>query len=77
MPRVGLTAADVVLAGAEIADEVGHTSLTMGLLAERLGVRPPSLYKHVDGLADLQHRIAVLALTELDEVIRDGMLGLA
>jgi AcrR family transcriptional regulator len=49
----------------------------MGLLADRLGVRPPSLYKHVGGLADLQHRLATLAMTELGEVIRDAVQGKA
>jgi AcrR family transcriptional regulator len=77
MPRAGLTAADVVTAAAQIADEAGYPNLTLALVAQRLGVRTPSLYKHVDGLPDLQHRIAVLAMTELGEVIRDGMLGLS
>src|SRR6266849_4418319 len=49
----------------------------MGLLADRLGVRAPSLYKHVGGLADLQHRVATLAMTELGEVIRDAVQGRA
>jgi AcrR family transcriptional regulator len=77
MPRTGLAAADVVRAGAEIADEVGYQHLTLGLLAQRLGIRAPSLYKHVDGLADLQHRIATLATTELGEMARDAVAGLA
>ena len=59
MPRVGLTGEDVVASAAGLADEIGYASVTMGVLADRLGVRPPSLYKHVGGLADLQHRIAV------------------
>jgi len=75
MPRTGLSAGEVVRAGAELADEAGFASLTLGMVAERLGIRPPSLYKHVTSLADLQHRIAALAMRELDEVIRDAMLG--
>jgi AcrR family transcriptional regulator len=77
MPRVGLTKADVVRAGAELADDVGYGKLAMAPLAERLGVRTPSLYKHVTNLADLQRSIAVLALTELDREIRDAMHGLS
>ena len=75
--RAGLTADEVVRAAAEIADETSFAHLTLGLVAERLGVRPPSLYKHVDGLADLQHRVAVLAMTELGEITRDAAAGLA
>jgi len=77
VPRAGLTRDDVIAAAAGLADESGYHSLTMGLLAERLGVRAPSLYKHVDGLADLQHGIATLAVTELGEAARDAMQGLA
>lgn len=77
MPRSGLAAADVVRAGAEIADELGYHRLTLGLLAQRLGIRAPSLYKHVSGLGDLQHRIATLAMTEFGEMIRDAVAGLA
>jgi AcrR family transcriptional regulator len=77
VPRTGLSGGDVVAAAAGLADETGYAGLTMGLLADRLGVRPPSLYKHVGGLADLQHRVATLAMTELGEVIRDAVQGRA
>ncbi|MDZ5662405.1 TetR-like C-terminal domain-containing protein [Nocardioides sp. S-58] len=77
MPRAGLTAAAVTEAAAELADEVGLAHLSMGLVAERLSVKPPSLYKHVDGHADLVHRIAVLAATELGDALRDATQGRA
>ena len=62
MPRAGLDRTTVTAAAADLADEVGFTGLGMGLLAERLGVKTPSLYKHVTSQADLTHRIAVLAM---------------
>jgi AcrR family transcriptional regulator len=77
VPRAGLTGTEVVASAAALADEIGYPAVTMGLLADRLGVRPPSLYKHVDSLADLQHRVAALAMTELAEVIRDAVQGQA
>ena len=77
MPRVGLAPASVTEAGAALADEVGFAQLSMGLLAERLGVKTPSLYNHVDSLADLIHRIAVLAATELGDALRDATQGRA
>lgn len=69
MPRAGLDAATVTAAGAALADEIGLTRLSMGLLAERLGVKTPSLYKHVASLADLNHRIAVLSALELEAAL--------
>ena len=75
MPRAGLDPAAVVAGAAGLADEVGLANVTMGLLAERLGVRAPSLYKHVSSQADLNRRIAVLALTELGDELRDALQG--
>ena len=75
MPRAGLDQTSVTAAGAALADEVGFTGLSMGLLADRLGVRTPSLYKHVASQADLAHRIAVLAMNEIADAIRDATQG--
>ncbi|WP_380172875.1 TetR/AcrR family transcriptional regulator [Kineococcus sp. DHX-1] len=77
MPRAGLDAAAVTLAGADLADELGFEKLAMGVVADRLGVRPPSLYKHVGSLADLAQRIAALAATELGDTLRDALQGLS
>ena len=77
MPRAGLTTADVVAAGAALADEAGVGAVSLATLAQRLGVKPPALYKHVANLADLQHRIAALAMTELGETLRDALQGKA
>ena len=63
------------MAGATLADEVGFDQLGMALVAERLGVKTPSLYKHVDNLADLGHRIAVLAATELGDAVGQATQG--
>jgi AcrR family transcriptional regulator len=77
VPRAGLTPASVTEAGAALADEIGFDQLSMGLLAERLGVKAPSLYKHVTSQAELAHRIAVLAMIEFGDAIRDAIQGLA
>jgi AcrR family transcriptional regulator len=75
MPRVGLNTSGVVASGAGLADEAGIGSVTLAALAERLGVKAPALYKHVDGIGDLQHRIATLAMTELGDALRDALQG--
>ncbi|MGI5121972.1 TetR/AcrR family transcriptional regulator [Marinactinospora thermotolerans] len=77
MPRAGLDRAAVVAAGAALADEVGLAKLTMGALAERVGVRTPSLYKHVDGQEDLNRRIAALALSEAADAVGGAIQGRA
>ena len=77
MPRAGLGTAAVVAAGADLADEIGFAALTMGRLAERLGVRTPSLYKHVASQEDLNRRIAALALDEAAVAIGAAVQGRA
>jgi AcrR family transcriptional regulator len=75
MPRAGLNTAQVVNAGAELADEAGIGAVSFAALAERLGVKPPALYKHVDSIGNLQHRIATLAMTEFGDGLRDALQG--
>ncbi len=75
MPRAGLSGASVTEAGAALVDEIGFDQLSMGVLAERLGVRTPSLYKHVANQADLAHSIAVLAMTELADAVGEAIQG--
>jgi AcrR family transcriptional regulator len=75
VPRAGLGAAAVTACAATLADEVGLQTLSMGAVAGRLGVKTPSLYKHVDGLADLTHRIALLGMGELGEAVREATQG--
>ncbi|MFR9726262.1 WHG domain-containing protein [Streptomyces sp. MS19] len=77
MPRAGLNTERVVAEAAAMADETGTDRLTLAALAARLGVRQPSLYKHVDGLASLRQRIAVLAKNELADVLGRAAIGRA
>jgi AcrR family transcriptional regulator len=77
MPRVGLDAEAVVAAAAELADAEGLHELTLARLAERLGVRPPSLYAHVGGLADLRTRLAVRGARELTAALQAAAAGRA
>ena len=77
MPRAGLDAATVAEAGAAVADENGIDQLSMNVVAERLGVRTPSLYKHVDSLAALTHHIAVLGAHQMGDALRDAMQGVS
>jgi AcrR family transcriptional regulator len=77
VPRAGLDPAAVVAAGAALADEVGFAELTMARLAERVGVRTPSLYKHIASQDDLNRRIAALAIAEAADAIGAATQGRA
>ncbi len=64
MPRAGLTPDAVLDAAARIADADGLPAVTLARLAAELGVRPPSLYKHVDGLDAIHRGLALRGLSE-------------
>ncbi|MGO9490018.1 MAG: TetR/AcrR family transcriptional regulator [Solirubrobacteraceae bacterium] len=75
MPRAGLTADSVVEAAAELADAEGLEALTLSRLAQRLGVRPPSLYAHVGGLQDLRERLAERGSAQLADALQAAAAG--
>ena len=57
--KAGLELADVVNVAIEVADSQGLESATLSEVARRLGIKTPSLYNHVSGLADLRREIAI------------------
>ena len=77
MPRAGLSTAAVVAAAAEIADAEGLDRLTLARVAAAAGVRTPSLYNHVESLDDVRRRVALLALRDLADALRDAAVGRA
>lgn len=75
MPRAGLNRQRVIEAGCELADDVGWANLTMAALAGELGVRQPSLYKHVAGLPGLQRAISIQAKRDLSDALAGAAVG--
>ena len=75
MARAGLTATLVVSEAGALADEVGFDNLTISALAQRLGVKQPTLYKHVAGTSGLHRGMAVQAKIELADVLRRSAVG--
>ena len=75
MVRAGLSRDRVAEEAAVLADEIGLDNLTLTALAVRLGVRQPSLYKHIDSMAGLHRDIAVRAKRELGEVLARAAVG--
>ncbi len=77
MPRAGLSSQVVTRAAADLADEHGWAQLTLAAVAARLGVRQPSVYKHVASLAALRGAVSRQALTELGEALGVAVAGRA
>ncbi len=75
MPRVGLDTEAVVAAAAALADAEGLERLSLARLAAALGIRTPSLYAHVESLADLRARLGERGARELAAAIQAAAAG--
>jgi AcrR family transcriptional regulator len=75
VPRAGLTRQRVIDEAQQLSDEAGPDGLTLAALADRLGVRQPSLYKHIGGSADLDRELALRAKRELADVLARASVG--
>jgi AcrR family transcriptional regulator len=75
LPRAGLSADRVAEEAELLADEGGP--VTLAVLARRVGVQVPSLYKHVAGADALQRLVANRAKNELADVLARATVGKA
>lgn len=53
----------------------GPEALSLGHLAETLGVRTPSLYNHVDGLHGLMQELSIMNARNLAERLNEAAIG--
>ena len=77
MARAGLSTQVVIHAAARMLDEQAGKELSITSLAERLGVRPPSLYKHIGGMAGLRRGIMLRAKADLAATLGQAAIGKA
>jgi AcrR family transcriptional regulator len=61
----------------DLADEVGLDRLTLAALAARLGIRQPSLYKHIASLDALVRLMSMRGKAELGDVLARAAIGRA
>ncbi|XOK58495.1 WHG domain-containing protein [Paenibacillus elgii] len=74
-PRIGLDLPTILQAAVEIADTRGLEEVTLASLAQKLDVRSPSLYNHVNGLSGLRSKLAVYGLEQLLHVMTQAVVG--
>lgn len=66
-PKIALKKEAIMQAAGELANEYGSENLSVALLAKKLNIKPPSLYNHFNGLADLKRALAIYSLERLHE----------
>jgi AcrR family transcriptional regulator len=65
----------IVARAAAIADAEGISAVTLARLAVELGVRPPSLYKHIESLDAIERALAVRGLQEANRRVQAATVG--
>ncbi len=75
MPREGLNPAVVTETAAVMVDAHGLAALTLAGLAARLGVAPPSLYKHIGGQEDLLLRVSTLSFRRFNDALTTAVMA--
>jgi|SRR5829696_4349564 len=65
-------AREIVVAARELLDEHGVEAMTMRRLAERLGIRAPSLYKHLPDKAALEIAVIATGLEDLAVALEEA-----
>ena len=74
----GLDRNKILAAAVEIADESGFQSLTLKTLADRLGIKSPSLYKHFRrGLEELHEELMLYGWRCMEKEVVDAAVGKA
>ena len=73
--RPGLDRDTVVQAAVDLLDSEGAGTLSLGRLAERLGVQTPSLYNHVEGMPGLLRQLALRNARDLAACMGDAAMG--
>ena len=75
MPRMNLGKTTVVRAAAELVNTEGWEQLSLGKLATKLRVQPPSLYNHINGLPGLARELRLLSTREQGECMARAAIG--
>lgn len=75
MPRQGLTTETVMAAAALLSEEIGCENLTLHKLANRLNIKPASLYTHISGIEQLYGLLSDMALKQLGTAMENAVKG--
>lgn len=74
--KVGLNKNTIIEAAANMADEIGVANVTLKVLAEELGIKSPSLYKHFSGgLDELNKELMLYGWRILESEITTAAIG--
>lgn len=65
----------VIQTASDIADEKGLNNLSLKIVAEKLNIKTPSLYNHIDCLDDLLRAVAHNGMRKMNERMKQVAIG--
>ncbi|WP_395153457.1 TetR/AcrR family transcriptional regulator [Ilumatobacter sp.] len=77
MTKRNLSITKILKQAAERVDVTGRNDITIGDLADDLGVQPSALYNHIDGLDGLQHDLAVHSTDAVANHLLDAVVAIS
>jgi AcrR family transcriptional regulator len=77
MVKRDLTPQKIIATYMTLATELGLTKVTFPRIAERLQIKPPSLYNHFKNLRDLQVQTAIQLHRALNQALTTALVGQA
>lgn len=72
-----LTRDAVIQAASELVDETGLHRISLKIIAEKLHIRTPSLYNHIDSLDDLLREIAHQGMATMNHNMAQAAIGIS
>lgn len=75
MQKRNLTKGKIIQAAFSLADEIGLNQVTFPKLAEKLGIKYPSLYNHFSNMDNLKIGMTVYLLNDLNSGLMKRLIG--
>lgn len=69
MSRRGITYSEIMEKAQELVEEVGYGQFSLRELAAKLGVKPASLYNHIDGVEEINTSVAIEVAKRLNRTL--------
>lgn len=74
---MSVTKEEVIQAASDIADADGLNGVSLKAVAERLGMRTPSLYNHIASLEDMLRDVAHAGMRAMNERMAQSAIGVS
>lgn len=76
-PRAQINLTKILEAAIDTCNQEGFEQLSLASISNRLGIKTPSLYNHIQGLSDLKQKMAIHGMQLLYDTVTLAAVGFA